>query len=168
MTDIDAVKQVHRRFATGVTIVTTHEDGHPRGLVVNAFSSLSLDPPMVLVCISERAATHAKLFINDFLAVNILASAQVSLAKLFAQSGTEKFADVLWRPGRFGSPIIEEITAYFEVEIDKRVPAYTHTIFVGRVVDAGCSDRPPLVYLGGEFYDGATMQSAVGSSAEPA
>jgi flavin reductase (DIM6/NTAB) family NADH-FMN oxidoreductase RutF len=153
----DAVRDVHRRFGTGVTIVTTATEGVPSGLAVNAFSSLSLDPPYVLICVSSTSQTYQKLFLNDFFAVNILACDQSSIAKTFATSGGDKFKDLGWKPGLNGSPIIGGVSAYLEVQTQARLPAYTHTIFIGSVTQAGAFDNPPLLYLGGDFFDGSEL-----------
>jgi flavin reductase (DIM6/NTAB) family NADH-FMN oxidoreductase RutF len=155
---VDSVTAVHRRFPTGVTVVSTCIDDRPYGLAVNAFSSISLSPPMVLVCVAETSATHKRLFQGDHLAVNILAHDQEDTVAVFARSGGDKFRDLRWRGGRFGSPVLEDVSAYLEVEIEKRIPAYTHTLFIARVRDAVAFDRAPLVYLGGRMFDGARLE----------
>jgi flavin reductase (DIM6/NTAB) family NADH-FMN oxidoreductase RutF len=155
---VSDVKAVHRRFPTGVTVVTTCVDGQPYGLAVNAFSSISLSPPLVLVCVAERSATHARLFQGDHIAVNILAHDQEDVAGVFARSGVDKFRDLQWHRGQHGAPVLEGVSAYLELEIEKRIPAYTHTIFIARVRDAIATDRSPLVYLGGRLIDGAQLE----------
>lgn len=99
----EGVRNVHRNFPTGVTIVTALVDGTPYGLAVNAFSSVSLDPPVVLVCVAATSSTHPHLFSVDHLGVNILAEDQDDLLKAFARSGGDKFADVAWREAPAGS-----------------------------------------------------------------
>lgn len=155
---VDRVKAVHRMFPTGVTIVTTWVDERPYGLAVNAFSSISLEPPAVLVCVAKTSVTHAHLLLGENLAVNMLSREQRHIAARFARSGGEKFRNLAWRRGTSGAPILEGVSAHLELEIDERVSAYTHTIFLGRVIDASTSDRPPLVYLSGRFYDGARLR----------
>lgn len=155
--DPQLLTEVHRRFATGATVVTTSALDDPRGLAVNAFASISLDPPLILVCVAGRANTHERLFLSDHFAVNILAHDQQSVARRFATSGGDKFSDLEWREGTHGSPLLEGVAAWLEASIEKRIRAYTHTIFIGRVLDASFSDRPPLLYLGGRFFDGSCM-----------
>jgi flavin reductase (DIM6/NTAB) family NADH-FMN oxidoreductase RutF len=92
--------------------------------------------------------------------VNILAAHQAHVAQHFAVSGGDKFHDLQWQPGRHGAPVIDEVSAYFEAALEHRIPAYTHTIFIGRVLDAAGSERPPLLYLGGKFFDGSAVQPA--------
>jgi flavin reductase (DIM6/NTAB) family NADH-FMN oxidoreductase RutF len=154
---LTTVKDVHRHFPTGVTIVTTCIDGEPSGLAVNAFSSISIEPPVVLVCVAKTSATYDRLYGGDHIAVNVLASDQVEVARRFARSGGDKFSEVEWHPGVGGAPILGGVSGYLEIEIETRIPAYTHTIFIGRVVQAKAFDHPPLVYLGGEFFAGEQL-----------
>ena len=156
----EAVREVHRLFPTGVTVVTTAVDGHPYGLAVNAFSSVSLTPPMVLVCVAETSRTHPHLISSGHLAVNILSHRQQATAARFARSGGEKFEGLDWFPGPHGSPILAGISVYVEIEVERRIPAYTHTIFIGRVVTSRSFGVPPLVYLGGGFFDGSALREA--------
>lgn len=155
----ERVKDVHRHFPTGVTIVTTSVDGMPFGLAVNAFASLSLTPPLVLVCVAATSSTYPKLFEAELLGVNILAHDQLDVARVFARSGGEKFAGVAWRHGSRGAPLLDGVSARLELTIEHRIPAGTHTIFVGRVAEAEAFERAPLVYLGGGFFDGARLQA---------
>lgn len=156
----DAVRQVHRSYPTGVTIVTVAVDGAPYGLAVNAFASISLEPPTVMACVAESSQTHPHLLRGDHFAVNVLAHDQAAVAAAFARSGGDKFAALRWRPGRCGSPLLEGAAAHHEVEVESRTPAHTHTIFIGRVVDAGSAGSAPLVYLGGRLYDGDRLHPA--------
>jgi flavin reductase (DIM6/NTAB) family NADH-FMN oxidoreductase RutF len=165
MTDTDAdlaerVRRVHRSFATGVTVVTTCVDGVPYGLAVNAFSSLSLTPPLVLVCVAQTTSTYPHLMAGEHFAVNILAHDQRDVAARFARSGGDKFAGLAWRPGQDGCPVIDGAAAALELRIETRMPAYTHTVFIGRVLATHVSGTPPLVYLDGGFYDGAKLSEA--------
>jgi flavin reductase (DIM6/NTAB) family NADH-FMN oxidoreductase RutF len=153
------VKRVHRQFPTGVTIVTTMVDGAPYGLAVNAFASISLEPPLVLVCVAETSSTYPRLFLGDTFAVNVLAHDQAGLVDQFARSGGDKFSGVAWRQGSTGCPILNGTSAYLELEVHSRLPAYTHTIFVGRVLDAGVSDVHPLVYFNGTLYSSADLRA---------
>jgi flavin reductase (DIM6/NTAB) family NADH-FMN oxidoreductase RutF len=156
----EAVKAVHRSFPTGVTIVTTCVEGQPYGLAVNAFSSVSLDPPLVLVCVAATSSTYPRLFLGTHMAVNILASDQASVAGVFAKSGGDKFAEIAWTRGGCGAPILDGVSAHLEIEIETRIPAYTHTIFIGRVTDAKASGRPPLVYLNASMFDSELLRPA--------
>ena len=155
--DPEQVREFHRRFATGVTVVTAMHDGAPRGLAVNAFSSVSIDPPVVLVCVSNQAATAPALHEADHIAINMLADDQVAVARRFAVSGGDKFAELDWRLGRYGAPLLDGVAAYLEAEIERRIPAYTHTIFLARVLDATAHDRTPMIYLDGRFFTATAL-----------
>jgi flavin reductase (DIM6/NTAB) family NADH-FMN oxidoreductase RutF len=154
---VEATKDVHRSFPTGVTIVTTSVDGVPYGLAVNAFSSLCLEPPMVLVCVATTSATHPHLFAGDHVGVNVLANDQGGVVGVFAQTGIEKFDRVEWHEGKSGVPLLDGVSAELELSVQARIPAYTHTIFIGAVVGARAHERPPLLYLGGRLFDGAEL-----------
>src|SRR5262249_9538400 len=121
--DPDLVRGVHRKFITGVTVVTADDDGTPRGLAVNAFASISLDPPMVLVCVQRSSATHPALHRATHLGISILAADQLGVAKVFAGKGEDKFERVAWSRGEFGAPLIDGSCARLEVEIGRRLEA---------------------------------------------
>lgn len=155
--DLDVMKLVNRQFITGVTVVTTMDDDKPRGLAVNAFSSISLDPPTVMVAVQRTSSTHDCLFRAEHLAINILSTDQLDVVNVFATKSDDKFADLDWQPGPFGSPLIAGSGAQMEVEIRERLQASTHTLFVCRVVHATVSDRHPMIYSGGRFFDGGAL-----------
>jgi flavin reductase (DIM6/NTAB) family NADH-FMN oxidoreductase RutF/predicted ester cyclase len=159
--DPDSLRAVHRKFGTGVTVVTTTTaEGRPLGLVVNAFSSICLDPPLVLIAVAETAATYPALFENDAIGVNILAHDQRAVAERCARSGGEKFAEIDWHPGANGAPTIAGSAASIEATVIKRIPSYTHTIFVAHVTAASATMLDPLLYLGGTLYDGSALNAA--------
>ena len=155
--DLDTMKQVNRQFITGVTVVTTMDDEKPRGLAVNAFSSVSLDPPTVMVAVQRTSSTHDCLVRATHLAINILSTDQLDVVGVFATKADDKFAGLDWDPGPFGSPLIARSSAQMEVEIRERLQASTHTLFVCRVLHATVSDRHPMVYSAGRFFDGAAL-----------
>jgi flavin reductase (DIM6/NTAB) family NADH-FMN oxidoreductase RutF len=158
---VELMKQVNRQFVTGVTVVTVMDEDRPRGLAVNAFSSISLDPPTVMVCIQRTSSTHDPLFRAGHLAINILSTDQVDVVNRFASRSDDKFAGLDWSPGPFGSPVIDRSSAQMEVQIRERLQASTHTVFICRVVHATVSERVPMVYSAGRFYDGGAL-SALG------
>jgi flavin reductase (DIM6/NTAB) family NADH-FMN oxidoreductase RutF len=155
----DEIKAFHRKFVTGVTIVTTAHDGQPRGLALNAFTSVTVSPAMVLVCVAKSSTTHDALFGADHFAVNLLSRDQLAVANKFATKSSDKFNGLDWHTGQHGCPIIDDSCAHLEAEITMRVRTSTHTVFFGRVLNANSSDAAPLVYLGAEFFDGAQLQS---------
>jgi flavin reductase (DIM6/NTAB) family NADH-FMN oxidoreductase RutF len=155
--DIDLMKQVHRQFVTGVTVVTALDGEKPRGLAVNAFSSITLDPPTVMVAVQRTSSTHDCLFRAEYLAINILSTDQLDVVNRFAVKSDDKFTGLDWEPGPFGSPLIARSAAQMEVEIRERLQASTHTLFVCRVLHATVSDRHPMVYSAGKFFDGGAL-----------
>lgn len=152
------VREAHRAFPSGVTVVTACLEGVPVGLAVNAFSSVSMDPPMVLVCVNASSQSHGSLQKSNYLAVNILSKEQKDIAMTFAKSGGEKFSALDWYRGSHGTPIIEGASATFEIKVSQRISAGTHTIFMGEVVDVKVNpENAPMVYSAGGFYDGSRL-----------
>jgi flavin reductase (DIM6/NTAB) family NADH-FMN oxidoreductase RutF len=155
------VRALHRRYPSGVTIVTVMgDDGAPHGLAVNAFSSVSLEPPLILVAVNATTSTYPWLFTAEHIAVNIIAQDQANIVKTFATSGGDKFAGVDWREGEARSPILEGTTGHFELAVRYKIPAYTHTLFIGEVISASYTEKPALVYVGGAFYLGDNLTPA--------
>lgn len=158
----EEVRALHRRYPTGVTVVTVcEEDGTPRGLAVNAMTSVSLEPPLMLVAVNATSSTFPALFAADHLVVNVLSTSQADVVKAFARSGGDKFQGVDWFSGETGSPVLAGSTGYFELAVKYKIPAYTHTIFIGEVVAARHTDDPAMIYLGGNFYDSADLPAVV-------
>lgn len=154
---VQQVKQAHRSFPSGVTVVTAQAEGQPVGLAVNAFSSVSMDPPMVLVCVNSSSRSHASLCGARHLGISILSHVQSAVAATFATSGGDKFSGVAWHEGDHGAPMLDDASAAFEVEIVSRMEAATHSVFFGRIVGVETSGLPPLVYAAGGFYDGGRL-----------
>jgi flavin reductase (DIM6/NTAB) family NADH-FMN oxidoreductase RutF len=155
--DPDLMKQVNRRFVTGVTVVTVLDGDTPKGLAVNAFASISLDPPTVMVCVQRTSSTHDCLYRAQHLAINILSTDQLDVVNRFATKSADKFAGLDWRRGPFGSPLLDRSSARMEVQIRERLQANTHTVFICRVLDAAVTDGHPLVYSAGRFFDSAAL-----------
>jgi flavin reductase (DIM6/NTAB) family NADH-FMN oxidoreductase RutF len=159
------VRNVHRNYPSGLTIVTTLEGDRPYGLALSAFSSISLDPPTVMVIVSFTSSNHARFYSADILGVNIVSAEQAGVARQFAQSGADKFSGVAWHKGKFSAPILDQSSGYFEIEVQERILAHTHTIFIGRVLDAGVRDGAvPLIYANGRFYDGGKLVELEGET----
>lgn len=155
--DVDLMKRVNRQFVTGVTVVTTMDGETPKGLAVNAFSNISLDPATVMVCVQRTSSTHDCLFRAGHLAINILSTDQLDVASTFAGKSDDKFKDLDWETGPSGSPLIARSSGQMEVEIRERLQVSTHTIFICRVVHAAVSERDPMVYSAGKFFDGGAL-----------
>ncbi|HWG64587.1 MAG TPA: flavin reductase family protein [Streptosporangiaceae bacterium] len=142
-------------FATGVTVVTSlGPDGEPVGTTANAVSSLSLDPPLVLVCFDRTSLTLEAVLAHGAFAVNVLAAPQRHLSANFARRGLAAAWDgVLHRPGPTGSPRIDGVLAALECTVEHRLPGGDHDIIVGRVrdVEAGPDQESPLVFWRGSY-----------------
>jgi flavin reductase (DIM6/NTAB) family NADH-FMN oxidoreductase RutF len=150
----DAVKLGHRKFPTGVTVVAAYGPTGPVGLAVNAFSSVSLDPPTVMFCVARTAKTYASLLAVDRVCINILSEDQADVVRTFAVSGGDKFASIRWHRGETGAPVLDGSAAYFEAILEVRLPAYSHEIFLGRVVASSTEqDKRPMVYYDGSMHD---------------
>jgi flavin reductase (DIM6/NTAB) family NADH-FMN oxidoreductase RutF len=143
-----------RRFATGVTIVTTKNGPTIHGFTVNAFASVTADPPTVLVCVNRTARAHSMITESGSFCVNILALEQQGLAEKF-QGGEphERFKDVVHRAGPSGSPIIDDVLAYVDCKVEEEVTAGTHTIFIGKVLESGERPGVPLGYYDRAYRD---------------
>src|SRR4051812_41494505 len=95
----ESIRRFHQSFPTGVTIVTTSVQGKPYGLAVNAFASVSMDPPLVMVCVKETSSTYPHLYAQDEFGVSILDSDQLDVAEIFSKSGVDKFSAISWVNG---------------------------------------------------------------------
>jgi flavin reductase (DIM6/NTAB) family NADH-FMN oxidoreductase RutF/predicted ester cyclase len=154
----EALKAFNRQFITGVTVVTAMDaDGKPRGLAVNSYNSVSLEPPLVMVCVQKSSSTYASLFQASHMGINILGGGQRETLRTFASKGADKFADLDWHQGPNGSPLLDGSSASIEVEIKERFQAHTHTIFVGRVRSAEATDDDPIIYKAGQFFHSSDL-----------
>jgi len=141
-----------RRFATGVTIITTRtEDGRPIGLTANSFNSVSLTPPLVLWSLNKHSRSLPIFVEAKHYAINVLCADQMSLASRFASPIEDRFEGVQWRGGKDGMPIFDESVSWFECAGVHQYEGGDHIIFVGEVTDFGYSDRTPLLYAGGAY-----------------
>lgn len=157
------LRQVLSRYPTGVTIVgTRHVPEGVCGLTVNAFTSVSLEPPMVLVCVDRSANTHGCIEASGEFSVNVLAADQSALAVRFAQKRDDKFEGVPYRVGEHGLPLIEGASAWVEAKVETAFDGGDHTIFLAHVLRADQSDQPPLVFHRGSYarVDGAAAAPA--------
>lgn len=141
------------RYATGVTVVTTRgADNRPAGLTVNSFSSVSLDPPLVLFCLDRAAGSGPAFAAADFFAVNILAAGQAPVSARFADPVATRFVDDGVTTWETGAPILSEALAALDCRVHARHDGGDHVILVGRVLRAEIMrDGPPLLYWCGDY-----------------
>ncbi|VTU15343.1 MULTISPECIES: flavin reductase family protein [unclassified Variovorax] len=143
------LKNAAARFASGVTVVLSGRTGCVHGVTVSAFNCVSLDPPLVLVCVNEHSKIARLIEETRAFTVNVLSEEQIDLSHGFAKAGREP-VHALAEPHQFGStgvPILAGAVSHFECEVSSCQRAGDHAIFLGRVVDAGASDLRPLVYF---------------------
>ncbi|WP_029350225.1 alpha/beta fold hydrolase [Bosea sp. 117] len=167
--DPKAFRQALGAFLTGVTVVTTRTPaGELRGFTANSFTSVSLDPPLILVCIARTASSFPVFGAAEHFAVSILAAAQKDVSALFASKTADKFAGIGWHTGPTGSPVIAGASAWFDCTRHEVVEAGDHIILIGRVAGFGASAAAPLGYCRGAYVDFALGQEALARRDEPA
>jgi flavin reductase (DIM6/NTAB) family NADH-FMN oxidoreductase RutF len=141
------------QFASGVTVVTTLDrDGSPRGLTVSSFCSVSLDPPLVLVCIDNRSETHDGFEASGVFGVSILAEGQEEWSRRFAVGGVEKFVGVELVKGEHFVPLVPGALAHIECRVTATLPAGDHTIYVGEVLRLAATPGRPLLYHSSGYH----------------
>ncbi|RCW37646.1 flavin reductase (DIM6/NTAB) family NADH-FMN oxidoreductase RutF [Halopolyspora algeriensis] len=150
--DEGVFRDVVGRFVTGVTILTGSSEGRNHGMVVSAFSSLSVDPPMVLVCANRKSRTQDTVRKSGAFGVNVLAEHQHDLVRLFSSAEPEKFSGVLWSPSeQLGLPLLTGVLGWLECRVIKEFEVATHAVFMGEVLGAGARGGAPLAYFRGGF-----------------
>ncbi len=150
--DARELRQVLGAFTTGVTVITAlDKEGQPLGLTANSFSSVSLDPPLVLWSQAVNAPSHATFRETERFVVNILADDQLDISNRFARGGTDKFAGLQLMSGLGGVPLIPGCAAYLECRRVSNIPGGDHTVFLGQVERIEHNPRQPLVFGGGRY-----------------
>jgi flavin reductase (DIM6/NTAB) family NADH-FMN oxidoreductase RutF len=142
------LRDVLGRYATGVTVITTTVRGMPVGLTVNSFTSLSLDPPLVLWCLHQESATGAAFITASHFAVNILAAGQSDLAIRFASPG-DRFRDTAVHTGQHGLPLLDHTVATIICRRSQVLPGGDHVMLFGAILDYLASAGQPLLFLDG-------------------
>jgi flavin reductase (DIM6/NTAB) family NADH-FMN oxidoreductase RutF len=149
--DAGVYRQAIANFATGVTVITTMDEGRPAGMTASAVCSLSLDPIMLLVCISNHLPTHGAIERSASFVVNVLGEGDGELALHFARPAPDKFAGIDLEPGH-ALPVLARAIAHFVCDVGACHPGGDHSIFLGRV--RSCAAKPgrrPLIYFGSAF-----------------
>ncbi|MEX2446421.1 MAG: flavin reductase family protein [Dehalococcoidia bacterium] len=154
--DPRAFRDVIGRFATGVTVITMEAGGKARAMTANAVSSLSLDPPLLLVCIDRKATMHQLFEVGAAFAVNILVEEQRAISDFFARSNDDEnpMGNHAHRPGDLGAPLIEGALAHAECRVAEQHAGGDHTIVIGRVESMAIDrpDAPPLLFYTGRYH----------------
>jgi flavin reductase (DIM6/NTAB) family NADH-FMN oxidoreductase RutF len=156
--DPDRFKGALRRWASGVTIITTSCDGEDAGMTVSAFSSVSLEPPLVLACADKASNTNPLIARSGSFAANILAAGQEQLSNRFATTGNEavRFEGLECKRGPSGAPWLPGALAVMDCRVSAAHDAGDHVIYVGEVLDVDFSDRDPLLYFDARYRGLAT------------
>ena len=150
------------QFVTGVTIVTTCEiDGTPRGFTANSFTSVSLDPPLILICIGDFNESSELFKKSKHFAVNILNENQMDISNLFSSPTSKRFEKTQWIKGDLGSPIIKGSLAWFECKNHDQIRSGDHIILIGNVKSFKKKSGRPLGYYSGNYISLNNEQSLV-------
>jgi flavin reductase (DIM6/NTAB) family NADH-FMN oxidoreductase RutF len=150
--DKNELRRVMGHFATGVTVITTcDESGNPFGLTANAVSSVSLVPPLILVCVDKKADTYPYFERSKVFVVNILSDAQEGISRRFATSGIEKFDGIGYRKNESGCAVLDDAVGHIDCRIVQAHDAGDHTIYVGEVESVDANDVPPLLFFRGGY-----------------
>lgn len=146
-------RQAMGHFASGVTVVTTEHAGDFYGMTVSSFASLSLKPPLILICVDMTVPTHAAIKTSSRFVVNILGERQEHLSRRFATSGDDKFKGVAWHTGQLGLPVLDQALAVIECRLHTILDGGDHTIFIGEVIDAEIHEGAPLLYYRRGYHE---------------
>ena len=150
--DATTMRTIMGHFATGVTVVTAMCDDEPTGMACNSFTSLSLDPALVLFCAAKSSSTWPKIQSAKHYCVNILAEAGEPLCRTFASKpAPERYNGVGYSTAVTGAPVLDEALAYIDCEIADEFEGGDHVIVVGRVVELGYRDGAPLMFFRGGY-----------------
>ena len=148
----DEFRSALSRFPSGVTVVTTRDaGGRFHGITVSSFASLSLEPPLILVCIEKTTGSYYALQESEFFVVNILAEGQEDISNRFASQISDRFDGIDYRLGIGDIPIIENVLATLECRLSYAYEGGDHTIFVGLVEKSEVKNEKPLVYWHGDY-----------------
>ena len=141
-----------RQLASGVTLITTAHEGRRAGLTATAVCSVSAEPPQLLACINRRSETHRVIDQSGVFAINVLASDQQRLARIFAGAGDSRFDQAGWTGLATGAPVLATCLASFDCRVVESVSVATHSIFIGKVEAITLEpELDPLVYVEGDF-----------------
>lgn len=149
--DSQLQRRIMGHFATGVTVVTTRRGDDLYGMTANAFCSLSLDPPLVLVCVDKRAQMHEHLQESRFFAVNMLTEEQEALSRRFAMRGPKEWSDLAISTKVTGAPIFDGVLAWLDCRVAEVLPGGDHHIFTSEILAGEVGAGRPLLYFGGQY-----------------
>ncbi len=163
MFELSELRRAFSRFPTGVTVVTTRgRDGQNYGFTANSFTSVSLTPPLVLICPGQQLSSKTHFDEAEYFAINILAEGQEEISTHFATFKGDRFADMDWVEDAWRSPLIMGAAAQFSCRVYARHDAGDHQILVGEVLDFKSSELRGLGFIGGHYFNlGLERQAAI-------
>lgn len=165
--DPRALRDAFGAFATGVTVVTANDAaGRPIGFTANSFTSVSLDPPLLLVCLAKTSRNYETMTGAERFAVNILSEAQKDVSNTFARPVEDRFAAVDWRRAPNGCPVFSQVAAWFECSMHDLIDAGDHVIMIGRVTAFENSGLNGLGYARGGYFTPRLAGKAVSAAVE--
>jgi flavin reductase (DIM6/NTAB) family NADH-FMN oxidoreductase RutF len=139
-------------FATGISIASVLDaKGAPHGLTVNSFASVSLEPPLVLICLAHSVTIIDHFRVAKYFGINILAENQRDLSDRFARKGQDRFDGLEWHPGETGVPLLDGVMAAIECAVHQRITSGDHDIFVGEMLSARVAGGDPLIYFASRY-----------------
>jgi flavin-dependent trigonelline monooxygenase, reductase component len=145
-------RRVCSKYATGITILTVLDSGgDPHGMTVNSFTSVSLAPPLVLVCIDRKASMLGYFRAGTRFAINVLEEEQKDLSTCFARTLEDRFRGVEWRPGETGAPVLPDVLATLECVVTQMVNAGDHVVVIGEALHASWREGQPLIYFNSSY-----------------
>ena len=148
------LRQALGSFPTGVTVVSClDQNNNPLGFTANSFTSVSLDPQLISICIDKESFNIDTFSITEHFAVSILSESQQSISTTFATPNEERFKDIDWRSEDTGSPIISNAVAWFDCKTEQVVDAGDHLILIGKIISFDSSPKTPLMYLRGNYVN---------------
>ncbi len=152
--EIRDLRQALGSFPTGVTVVTAKDkDGSPVGFTANSFTSVSLEPQLILICIDKESFNIESFSKGGSFAVSVLSESQQHISTTFASPETDRFKDISWKSKTTGSPIISDSVAWFDCDTDNIIEGGDHLILIGKVREFGYNPQTPLVYLRGNYVN---------------
>jgi flavin reductase (DIM6/NTAB) family NADH-FMN oxidoreductase RutF len=152
MVTSDEFRRACGRFATGVTIASAMDsDGTPHGLTVSSFTSVSLEPPLILICLGHEVTSIEVFRAARHFGINVLFEHQHELSERFATKGADRFDGLAWERGTTGVPLLKGMLATMELTVEQCITSGDHDIFVGRMEHAEVAEGEPLIYFAGRY-----------------
>ena len=154
----DSFRHVLGHYPTGVAVITAQTASGPNGMAMNSFTSLSLQPPLVLFCPAESSRTWPLLRQAGAIAINVLSAGQEAVSRAFATRDVDRFAGLAWSLGSNGAPLLDDALGWLECTVQAEYPAGDHLVVIAAIDQMGVHHQiaDPLVFFKGSYYAGIT------------